>query len=163
MEVALDKTPGREGVLGATVHTDRLSYYTRHRIPTPYTLVRLTVSVRSTSTTRITSDLTCAFVASHPLRQRTTSKIASYIVLDSAYVHVPSVFLPLLSCKSLPATSRPSTGEISLRRTSDVLFDIHSTSGICFCPVWWCFDAGLAPNLVPRCGPSVMSRLRPQT
>ena len=56
----------------------------------------------------------CAFVASHPLRQRTTSKIASYIVLDSAYVHVPSVFLPLLSCKSLPATSRPSTGEISL-------------------------------------------------
>ena len=33
------------------------SYYTRHRIPTPYTLVRLTVSVRSTSATRITSDV----------------------------------------------------------------------------------------------------------
>ena len=28
MEVALDKTLRREGDLGATVHTDRLSYYT---------------------------------------------------------------------------------------------------------------------------------------
>ena len=42
----------------------------------------------------------CAFVASHPLRQRTTSKIASYIVLDSAYVHVPSVSFPCFRVKA---------------------------------------------------------------
>ena len=39
-------------VLGATVHTDRLSYYTPPLYPYIYTVVRPTVSVRSTSVPR---------------------------------------------------------------------------------------------------------------
>ena len=40
-------------LLGATVHTDRLSYYTPPLYPYIYTVVRPTVSVRSTSVPRI--------------------------------------------------------------------------------------------------------------
>ena len=74
---------GMRWVLGATVHTDRLSYYTRHRIPIrvvhPYpNVVIVRISCEARRVPYITSDSTCAFAASHPLRQRTTSRINSY-------------------------------------------------------------------------------------
>ena len=78
----------------------------RHRIPIhPYPNV---VIVGSSCDARrvpyITSDSTCAFDASHPLRQRTTSRIDSYGILTYVWSNFRQI-PPFISRKIGPATS----------------------------------------------------------